>query len=317
MSTTGGRGRRTRSILDLDDDTESPIRKRTEGKLRNMLCSLFLHLPSSTANCRLLSYKSDFSDDEEEINRDLAPVGVESIDLNDSSGGDDQDNDDEEEDIQPRRRTKSVYMGDGGPVANPAPRRSLDPRNGSRRALKDREKRALEEGLEYHGEGVSTTRRRAPSLDGSDVSDSDVERPSLDGDRPPQRPLANRKLRRLKLLMLGDIGVGKTSLMRRWTGESVEAEMVSTVGVDFTTKVVDLKGEQLEVKIWDTAGQERFHVITHSYYKGCNGILLVYDAENAAPKKLHYWIDNIQRHAGHNVEVLLLCNKIGASLRTH
>ena len=91
----------------------------------------------------------------------------------------------------------------------------------------------------------------------------------------------------------------------------MEGEMVSTTGVDFTTKVIDLKGEKIQVQIWDTAGQTRFHVITHSYYKGCNGILLVYDAENAAPNQLHYWIDNIKRHAGDAVEVILLCNKIG------
>ena len=258
---------------------------------------------------------SDFSDDEEEINGKLAVSANEIVLMHGSSLEDgDGDEDDENNRAGRRRRSKSFYMEDdtNNQPVKPALRKSSQ---SGKRALRDREKQALEDGLDYHGAGVGSGRRRAPSLDISDISDSDVERPSLDADGPEhstKRPLTNRKMRRFKMLMLGDMGVGKTSLMRKWTGESVDSELVSTAGVDFTTKIVTVKGEALQVQIWDTAGQERFHIITHSYYRGCNGILLVYDAENSTPTKLNYWIDNIQRHAGNAVEVLLLCNKIGA-----
>jgi small GTP-binding protein len=133
----------------------------------------------------------------------------------------------------------------------------------------------------------------------------------------PSPPLAHRrgslkKARpmKVKLLLLGSVGVGKSSLMRRWTRNEFAGEMVSTAGVDFETKEMHVQGEHVLVQIWDTAGQDRFHVITHSYYKGCDGIILVYDAENATFGNLKYWIDNIMKHAGGGPAAYIVCSKI-------
>ena len=81
---------------------------------------------------------------------------------------------------------------------------------------------------------------------------------------------------KIKMLMLGDVGVGKTALMHRWTEDTFHSDMISTAGVDYKSRVLTLDDKCVQVQVWDTAGQERFHVITHSYYRGCNAILVVY-----------------------------------------
>jgi hypothetical protein len=85
----------------------------------------------------------------------------------------------------------------------------------------------------------------------------------------------------IKLLMLGDSGVGKSSLMMRYCDNKFSSDgMMTTVGVDFRTVYLDVEGKRVKCQIWDTAGQQKFHVITHSYYKGAHGIVLVYDASD-------------------------------------
>ncbi|XP_042065939.1 ras-related protein RABC1 [Salvia splendens] len=79
-----------------------------------------------------------------------------------------------------------------------------------------------------------------------------------------------------KLLMIGDSGVGKSSLLLSFTSDAFE-ELSPTIGVDFKVKHVTLGGKKLKLAIWDTAGQERFRTLTSSYYRGAQGIIMVYD----------------------------------------
>ncbi|KAL5776779.1 hypothetical protein ACOSP7_009705 [Xanthoceras sorbifolium] len=79
-----------------------------------------------------------------------------------------------------------------------------------------------------------------------------------------------------KLLMIGDSGVGKSTLLLSFTSNSFE-ELSPTIGVDFKIKYVTLGGKKLKLAIWDTAGQERFRTLTSSYYRGAQGIIMVYD----------------------------------------
>lgn len=79
-----------------------------------------------------------------------------------------------------------------------------------------------------------------------------------------------------KLLMIGDSGVGKSSLLLSFTSDNFE-ELSPTIGVDFKVKYVDVGGKKLKLAIWDTAGQERFRTLTSSYYRGAQGIIMVYD----------------------------------------
>ncbi|EPS65268.1 hypothetical protein M569_09510 [Genlisea aurea] len=79
-----------------------------------------------------------------------------------------------------------------------------------------------------------------------------------------------------KLLMIGDSGVGKSSLLLSFTSDTFE-ELSPTIGVDFKVKHVSVGGKRLKLAIWDTAGQERFRTLTSSYYRGAQGIIMVYD----------------------------------------
>ncbi|GLT64925.1 hypothetical protein SLA2020_373860 [Shorea laevis] len=79
-----------------------------------------------------------------------------------------------------------------------------------------------------------------------------------------------------KLLLIGDSGVGKSTLLLSFTSDTFE-ELSPTIGVDFKVKHVTLGGKKLKLAIWDTAGQERFRTLTSSYYRGAQGIIMVYD----------------------------------------
>mmetsp|Transcript_27052 Transcript_27052/g.55360 ORF Transcript_27052/g.55360 Transcript_27052/m.55360 type:complete len:109 (+) Transcript_27052:293-619(+) len=80
-----------------------------------------------------------------------------------------------------------------------------------------------------------------------------------------------------KILLIGDAGVGKSSIMLRFCDDSFDPHLGSTIGVDFKVKMVKLRGKKVKMTIWDTAGQERFRTLTSSYYRGAQGIILVYD----------------------------------------
>lgn len=79
-----------------------------------------------------------------------------------------------------------------------------------------------------------------------------------------------------KLLLIGDSGVGKSSLLLRFTSDSFD-DLSPTIGVDFKLKLMTIGGKRLKLTIWDTAGQERFRTLTSSYYRGAQGIIFVYD----------------------------------------
>ncbi|CAN6475936.1 unnamed protein product [Victoria cruziana] len=79
-----------------------------------------------------------------------------------------------------------------------------------------------------------------------------------------------------KLLLIGDSGVGKSSLLLSFTSDTFE-DLSPTIGVDFKVKMVTVGGKRLKLAIWDTAGQERFRTLTSSYYRGAQGVIMVYD----------------------------------------
>ncbi|XP_046917894.1 RAS oncogene family member Rab10 isoform X4 [Dermatophagoides farinae] len=113
-----------------------------------------------------------------------------------------------------------------------------------------------------------------------------------------------------KLLLIGDSGVGKTCILFRFSDDAFQTTFISTIGIDFKIKTIDLKGKRIKLQIWDTAGQERFHTITTSYYRGAMGIMLVYDITNAKSfDNIAKWLRNIDEHASEDVEKMILGNK--------
>jgi len=114
---------------------------------------------------------------------------------------------------------------------------------------------------------------------------------------------------KVKFLMLGDSGVGKSSLMLRFTQDTFLDNMMGTTGLDMREKIVSVNDEFGKVQVWDTAGQERFHVLSRSYYRDAQGIVLVYDvSEPETLSNIHYWINDIKENT-EKVQIIILGNK--------
>mmetsp|Transcript_13156 Transcript_13156/g.19842 ORF Transcript_13156/g.19842 Transcript_13156/m.19842 type:complete len:201 (-) Transcript_13156:135-737(-) len=114
-----------------------------------------------------------------------------------------------------------------------------------------------------------------------------------------------------KLLVIGDSGVGKSCLLRRFADNKYTESYISTIGVDFKIKTVKLDDKVIKLQIWDTAGQERFRTITSSYYRGAHGIIVVYDCtEPDTFDNVKHWLSEIDRYASENVRKLLVGNKV-------
>ncbi|KAM8761775.1 ras-related protein Rab-8B isoform X1 [Acanthopagrus latus] len=113
-----------------------------------------------------------------------------------------------------------------------------------------------------------------------------------------------------KLLLIGDSGVGKTCLLFRFSEDAFNTTFISTIGIDFKIRTIELDGKKIKLQIWDTAGQERFRTITTAYYRGAMGIMLVYDITNEKSfDNIRNWIRNIEEHASSDVERMVLGNK--------
>ncbi|KAM3573789.1 hypothetical protein VYU27_004210 [Nannochloropsis oceanica] len=114
----------------------------------------------------------------------------------------------------------------------------------------------------------------------------------------------------IKLLMIGDSGVGKTCLLLRYANDSFSPTFITTIGIDFKIKNLELDGKRIKLQIWDTAGQERFRTITTSYFRGAQGILLVYDVtDRRSFESIRNWVGQIQQHADVHVNKILIGNK--------
>lgn len=98
----------------------------------------------------------------------------------------------------------------------------------------------------------------------------------------------------IKLLLIGDSGVGKSCCLLRFSEDSFTPSFITTIGIDFKIRTIELDGKRVKLQIWDTAGQERFRTITTAYYRGAMGILLVYDVtdERSFNSKLLHNLQN-------------------------
>lgn len=110
--------------------------------------------------------------------------------------------------------------------------------------------------------------------------------------------MSSRKKNILKVIILGDSGVGKTSLMHRYVNDKYSQQYKATIGADFLTKEVAVDDKVATMQVWDTAGQERFQSLGVAFYRGADCCVLVYDVTNAKSfENIKTWRDEFLVHA--------------------
>lgn len=113
-----------------------------------------------------------------------------------------------------------------------------------------------------------------------------------------------------KLLLIGDSGVGKSSLLLRFADDAFSECYISTIGVDFKIRTVKVGDKTVKLQIWDTAGQERFKTLTTAYYRSAHGVVLVYDVNHKDSfVHMEQWLAEIRKNARETINILLVGNK--------
>ena len=115
----------------------------------------------------------------------------------------------------------------------------------------------------------------------------------------------------IKLLLLGETGVGKTSIMHRFANKKYEDVKASTIGIDYETKIIKYKDESYRIQLFDTAGQEKYKSIIKGYYHIGKGFFVVFDLTNEnSLNSVHVWIKEIQEICEDpNPIIIILGNK--------
>ncbi|XP_037532021.1 ras-related protein Rab-25b isoform X1 [Nematolebias whitei] len=113
-----------------------------------------------------------------------------------------------------------------------------------------------------------------------------------------------------KVVLIGESGVGKSNLLSRFTKNEFNHDSRTTIGVEFSTRTVQLNGFTIKAQIWDTAGLERYRAITSAYYRGAVGALLVFDiTKHLTYESVERWLKELYEHADPHIVVMLVGNK--------
>ncbi|EDR25350.1 hypothetical protein, conserved [Entamoeba dispar SAW760] len=124
-----------------------------------------------------------------------------------------------------------------------------------------------------------------------------------------------QKHRNIKVLLLGESSVGKTSITQRYIDNTFEDIYLSSVGVDFKFKEITKDNELIRLQIWDTAGQERFQSIARSYYRNADAAFIVFDINNESSfKKVQFWYNEISQEEAYQL-VILVGNKCDLEMK--
>lgn len=109
---------------------------------------------------------------------------------------------------------------------------------------------------------------------------------------------SSKKKNFLKIVILGDSGVGKTTLLQQYVNKKVNAHSKPTIGADFSKKEITIDNQIVTLQIWDTAGQEKFQSLGYAFYRGADCCALVYDITNQKSfEDLTRWRDGFIEHA--------------------
>ena len=114
----------------------------------------------------------------------------------------------------------------------------------------------------------------------------------------------------IKLLIIGESSVGKSCLLLRFAEDKFNENFLTTIGIDFKVRKETIDDAKVKLQIWDTAGQEKFRTITKAYYRGANGILLVFDVtKRDSFNKTRSWMTSIKESITDPVDIVLVGNK--------
>ena len=115
---------------------------------------------------------------------------------------------------------------------------------------------------------------------------------------------------KVKIMFIGNSSVGKTSIIKRYSKNIFSTSYISTLGIDFESKNINIDNKIINLQIWDTAGQEKYKVLSKNYYNNSNAFIIVYDITNLESfESVMNWIDQIKENAPENVKSILLGNK--------
>lgn len=114
----------------------------------------------------------------------------------------------------------------------------------------------------------------------------------------------------MKLLLVGDSGVGKSCLLLRFVDDKFNTSFITTIGIDFKIRAIEHNGKKIKLQVWDTAGQERFRTITTAYYRGAMGIVVIYDVTDSRTfESVENWYNTVKEHANEDAQIFLVGNK--------
>ena len=113
-----------------------------------------------------------------------------------------------------------------------------------------------------------------------------------------------------KLILIGNSGVGKSSILNRYMNKTFEESYKCTIGVDFLMKSIEINGKTVKLQLWDTAGQEKYKSMVASYYRGANVALVVFDiTSHESFDSLPGWIENYYKNGPEQKNIILIGNK--------
>ena len=118
---------------------------------------------------------------------------------------------------------------------------------------------------------------------------------------------------RIQLIMVGERGVGKTSLIRRYTNNIFNTNHLETIGIEFFNKEERINDQIIQIKLWDTAGQEIFHSLTKNFYRKADGIIIVYDITNKESfERIQDWVKSVYDNTDtyKEIQMIIVGNKI-------
>ena len=133
---------------------------------------------------------------------------------------------------------------------------------------------------------------------------------SIDNNSPYKYSLPKQYDDLFKLVIIGNSGVGKSCLLLRFADDTFTENFYSTIGVDFRFKCLEISERKCKLQIWDTAGQERFKTVTSAYYRGADGIIIVFDqTDKESYDNIENWIEDISKYSTDEPVKIIFANK--------